>query len=216
MYGAVSTISAVDPPRARRYDPAETRNRVLEAAYLLFGTRGYEGTGTADVARAAGVSEGSIFYHFRSKQGLLAELGRLHGQKMIAAMQRDDRMEDISCETSIRRCFEFVETTNAWERGAPGDCGAPSTYQQMKKAPEGEVFLQASRGMLVAWTTEHLKAVAAKRGHGVPDPARAAAMMFAVVKEALARYMEPGAAAGERTAILDECVRFCATAVGEA
>ena len=202
-----------EPARARRYDPAETRSRVLEAAYLLFGTRGFEGTGTAEIARTANVSEGSIFYHFRSKQGLLAELGRMHGQKMIAAMKRDDALEDISCEISIRRCFEFVEATNAWESGCPG---APSTYQQMKTAPEGEVFFQASREMLVEWTKAHLKAFAGKTGRVLPDNEMAATLIFAVVKESLNRYMDPAATPAERKAILEECVRFCTTAVGEA
>lgn len=214
---AVSTTPelAAEPARARRYDPAETRTRVLEAAYLLFGTRGFEGTGTAEIARAANVSEGSIFYHFRSKQGLLTELGRMHGQKMIVAMKRDDAIEDISCAISIRRCFEFVETTNAWENGE-GPCPAtPSTYQQMKQAPEGEIFFQASREMLVEWTKAHLKAFAAKTGRTLPDDEMAASLIFAVVKESLNRYMDPAATPAERKAILDECVRFCSAAVGE-
>lgn len=212
----MSTAPATaEPARARRYDPAETRTRVLEAAYLLFGTRGFEGTGTAEIARAANVSEGSIFYHFRSKQGLLAELGRLHGQKMIAAMKRDDRVEDISCEISIRRCFEFVEATNVWESGESACSTVPSTYQQMKTAPEGEVFFQASREMLVEWTKAHLQAFAAKTGRALPDNEMAAMLIFAVVKESLGRYMDPAAAPAERKAILEECVRFCTSAVGE-
>ena len=81
--------------RSRRYDPAETRQRVLAAANMLFSTRGFAATGTADIAREADVSEGSIFYHFGSKQNLLGELGKRYGEAMIAAMQQGDRLEDL-------------------------------------------------------------------------------------------------------------------------
>jgi len=48
---------------------------ILEAARKVFLTRGYQ-AGTAEVARAAGVSEGSIFKHFKSKHDLFCEAMR--------------------------------------------------------------------------------------------------------------------------------------------
>jgi len=77
--------------RARRYDPAETRIRVLEAAYKLFGTRGYAATGTADIAREAGCFGRFVFSIISARSArFVVELGRLHGQRMIDYMQADD------------------------------------------------------------------------------------------------------------------------------
>ena len=93
--------------RARRYDPAETKQRVLAAAHMLFSTKGFANTGTADIAREADVSEGSIFYHFGSKKALLAELGIRHGRMMIEAMEGGDALEDLEPGIIIPRVFAF-------------------------------------------------------------------------------------------------------------
>src|SRR3989442_10149044 len=52
------------------------RQRLVHAALGLFSTRGYAATTTAEIARKAGVAEGTIYRHFQSKQHLLNELYR--------------------------------------------------------------------------------------------------------------------------------------------
>lgn len=47
---------------------------ILEAAYTLFGTAGFAGTSMKDIAVKAGVAQGLIVYHFRSKEKLLLEV----------------------------------------------------------------------------------------------------------------------------------------------
>lgn len=47
-----------------------TRERIVCAARQLFGTRGFEGTTTAEIARTAGTAEGSIYRYFRDKKEL--------------------------------------------------------------------------------------------------------------------------------------------------
>lgn len=50
---------------------AESRRRLLDAAARLFASKGYRETTFVDIAEAAGISRGSITWHFGSKQGLL-------------------------------------------------------------------------------------------------------------------------------------------------
>src|SRR5215469_17322934 len=52
---------------------AETRKRLLAAAADVFAERGYDGTRVADIAAAAGVSNGALYAHFGSKAELLVE-----------------------------------------------------------------------------------------------------------------------------------------------
>jgi len=50
------------------------RTRILDEAARLFLARGYAETTLRDIADAAGVKAGSIYYHFDSKEDLLAEI----------------------------------------------------------------------------------------------------------------------------------------------
>ena len=141
--------------KARRYDPAETRTRILEAAYLLFGTRGYGNTGTADIATQADVSEGSIFYHFGSKRALLVELGKQHGQKLVAAMQAHDPLDSLSFATSLNRCFDFCEVNNIWETVENTECPTGKPISKGTRRPSSSSTpprKSSSAGRRRTWT----------------------------------------------------------------
>ena len=49
-----------------------TRERLVEVATALFGSRGYEGTSIEAVLKDAGVSRGSLYHHFPSKKAILS------------------------------------------------------------------------------------------------------------------------------------------------
>lgn len=50
------------------------KQSIVDAAVILFAQRGYEATTTLHIARAAGVTEPLVYYHFRNKDGLFAEI----------------------------------------------------------------------------------------------------------------------------------------------
>ncbi len=62
----------------------ETRERLLRAAVDVFARRGYEGTRVADIAAAAGLSNGAMYAYFDSKGELLVEALRTHGRRLLA------------------------------------------------------------------------------------------------------------------------------------
>jgi AcrR family transcriptional regulator len=53
---------------------AASRTRILGAARALFAERGYAACRVADVARRAGMSAGNVYWHFDSKEALLAAI----------------------------------------------------------------------------------------------------------------------------------------------
>jgi AcrR family transcriptional regulator len=65
---------------------AETRERLLRAAADVFARRGYDGTRVADIAAAAGVSNGALYAHFGSKAELLVAALREHGRQLLAEL----------------------------------------------------------------------------------------------------------------------------------
>jgi len=54
----------------------ETRERIVQASLTLFETRGFAATRTQDIAEAAGISHGSIFVHFKTREELLVYVCR--------------------------------------------------------------------------------------------------------------------------------------------
>ena len=50
------------------------RLQILQTAFDLFSRKGFSGTTTKDIAKAAGVSEAMVFKHFASKDELYGAL----------------------------------------------------------------------------------------------------------------------------------------------
>ncbi|MEW9550568.1 TetR/AcrR family transcriptional regulator [Nonomuraea sp. NPDC050783] len=69
---------------------AETRERLLLAAAEVFAERGYDGTRVADIAAAAGVSNGALYAHFGSKAELIVAALRAHGRQRLARLVAAD------------------------------------------------------------------------------------------------------------------------------
>ena len=75
---------------------ADTRDRLLRAAADVFAERGYDGTRVADIAAAAGVSNGALYSHFDSKAELLVGALREHGRRMLADLFAADPDRSIT------------------------------------------------------------------------------------------------------------------------
>jgi AcrR family transcriptional regulator len=50
------------------------KENILEAATELFAKQGFNGTATSEIARKAGVAQGTVFHHFKSKENLLISI----------------------------------------------------------------------------------------------------------------------------------------------
>lgn len=60
-------------------EAAKTRQRIVEVAEKLFAEHGFAGVSTSSICQAAGVTDGALFHHFRSKKDLFCEIAtRLH------------------------------------------------------------------------------------------------------------------------------------------
>ena len=102
----------------RRREPEQKRARLLAAARSLFAERGYAATTTAQLAREAGVAEGTVFHHFPSKRALLeavaGEYGRGLAERMFAGV--DVSARDPAAEPMLRSAFAYVREQGALSR----------------------------------------------------------------------------------------------------
>lgn len=83
-------------PRARRALAEERRKQILDAAARVFAQKGYERATIADIARAAGIAEGSIYNYFKNKNDLLISIPRHAIQPTVEVMRA--RMASFSSD----------------------------------------------------------------------------------------------------------------------
>ena len=78
--------------RRTKEDAAVTRQKVLEAALTVFSEKGYAASKLDDVAQAANVTRGAIYWHFKDKADLFNTLVREVG------LQRDEVIQQVIAE----------------------------------------------------------------------------------------------------------------------
>jgi AcrR family transcriptional regulator len=72
------------PPRWKR-EPETRPQQILEAAFHVFGTRGLHKATLEEVARAAGISKGTIYLYFPSKAALFSAMLRARVHHLMPA-----------------------------------------------------------------------------------------------------------------------------------
>jgi AcrR family transcriptional regulator len=83
-------MSATGSARRRRTQVerrAETRAALLDAGERVFVRRGFHGGGLEEVADEAGVSRGSVYYHFQDKASLFVAIVRRRCEARAAALE---------------------------------------------------------------------------------------------------------------------------------
>ncbi len=89
----------------------QRRDDILAAAKEVFAERGYHATTMADVATAAGMSYGSVYWYFDSKDALFHALMDSEEQALRAhvAGALDGRPDEDMFRLAVRSTFEFFE-----------------------------------------------------------------------------------------------------------
>lgn len=78
--------------RKTKEQALETRSQIIDAAITRFSEHGVSATSLADIAQAAGVTRGAIYWHFKNKADLLNEIW----------MQSESGMEHLELEYQIK------------------------------------------------------------------------------------------------------------------
>ncbi|MEW6275291.1 MAG: TetR/AcrR family transcriptional regulator, partial [Bacillota bacterium] len=62
------------------------RAKILQAAARLITQKGIPNTSISDIARETGLSKGTLYYYYKSKDDLIYDLVDQHFQKIIEAL----------------------------------------------------------------------------------------------------------------------------------
>jgi len=69
--------------------PASKRERILRAATDVFAQNGYFNAKVSEIARTAGVADGTIYLYFDGKEDLLISIFRDHTRNYLQSLERD-------------------------------------------------------------------------------------------------------------------------------
>lgn len=124
-------MPAVRAPRADNRLP-----QILDAAARLFRTQGFQGTSVRDIVRTVDMLPGSLYYHFATKEDLLAAVYS-EGVRRISARVRtaiDQRNEpwarlEAACVAHLEAILEDDDYAQVVIRVRPAD--APATDRRL-------------------------------------------------------------------------------------
>jgi AcrR family transcriptional regulator len=87
-----------ETPTRRELQRQERRQQILEAALAVFSERGFHAANVSDVAAAAGVSQGTIYWYFDSKEELftaaILSFFLRFGQDSLAGLEGQETAAD--------------------------------------------------------------------------------------------------------------------------
>ena len=94
--------------------PGQVREQIIVAALKLFTQRGYFNTSVPDMARAAQVSVGSIYHHFKDKEDVARALylGLMEGmQEELSRIAAAQATAGDRCRGVMAMLFELTESS---------------------------------------------------------------------------------------------------------
>jgi AcrR family transcriptional regulator len=97
-------------------NPAETRQRILAAAYRLLYRRGFARVSMDDIATASGVTKRSVYYHFESKDDLVRAVLQEQQLQALALFETWGRQPATSPEEFLANLFAELERWAATPR----------------------------------------------------------------------------------------------------
>jgi AcrR family transcriptional regulator len=86
------------------------RDAIIEAATYLFSEKGFKETSTAEVAERSGVAQGTLFYHFKTKEGMLLKVYETVMDSYLSGLRTALEGEDTGLEAvleAVRFHFRF-------------------------------------------------------------------------------------------------------------
>jgi TetR/AcrR family transcriptional regulator len=112
----MTTMPSVRSPR-RRARPAPpdptSRNRLLQAAVEIFERKGYAATSVREIVAHAGVTKPALYYHFRSKEGILIAALELAAGELETILAEVIRSAGGARARLTRLCVRVMDTTRS-------------------------------------------------------------------------------------------------------
>ncbi|GAA1444869.1 TetR/AcrR family transcriptional regulator [Leifsonia poae] len=175
-----------DSPAGRARGPyaksAERRRQIVDEAYRMFSTRGYQASSLREIAGAAGISLSNLQHHFASKEELLLAVLERRDETPAAETAAADTAENADENAAVPFDAAMVARAAANER-IPGLIALYSVLSAEGVTdghPGREFFLRRYDSLRAGYTAEFEEVRRQGRLRSGVDPAMAAASVVAL------------------------------------
>ncbi|SDK34174.1 transcriptional regulator, TetR family [Nocardioides sp. YR527] len=186
---------------------APPREQVLHAAAQLFVTKGFAATSTREIADRVGIRQASLYYHFTSKDEILAELLE---RSVRPTVDRIDQIEQLTASTSPEAALYLLALVDIHTLAeAPDNIGMLATHPDVTSSDAFDAFrsvraeLAEAYGRMATRAATPGVAAAAEQGH--------LGEMLMHLVEVTTRLRSSGVPIDDATAglIASTCLRAC-------
>jgi AcrR family transcriptional regulator len=103
MVGMLTTGEAGQRRRRQRVPAEERRRQLVEVGARVFALKGYSEAGTADIARACGIAEPTIYRHFSGKEEFFLTVARAAVEQLARGLKETAPHDLGALEAFLRR-----------------------------------------------------------------------------------------------------------------
>jgi AcrR family transcriptional regulator len=186
----------VDAPGLRERKKEQTRGLIAGTARRLFAERGFDAVTVGEVARAADVSEKTVFNYFPTKEDLFYSGMEAFEERLLGAVREREPGETVLA--AFRRFLLEPQGVFALEDGADADAQLRTVTRVITESP---ALLARERQVLARYTDALAELLADETGVDAGDlEPGAAAHALIGVHRSLIEYVRRRVAAGATAA----------------
>lgn len=181
-----------------------TKERIKRSALALFVENGVDGTGVREIAKAAGITEGAIYRHFKGKDALVwtlfADSYAAYGEK-LSALQQGESGTAAKLDAMVRGFCSFFDDDE-------------TLFQFLLLVQHGQLAKVPDTLRTPVQVVEDVIAAGIEAGDvGVADATAATACVFGIVLQT-ATFKIYGRLPGSMKSRADALVKACHGAIG--
>jgi len=95
----------------------DNRQKIIETAMAMIGEKGVDKTSLAQISKASGLSKGTLYYYYASKNELIFDIADLHMERITTALfSMIDKNKALSWEGLLTAFFDTLLTSHARSR----------------------------------------------------------------------------------------------------
>jgi AcrR family transcriptional regulator len=172
-------------PRPRTGMDQQPLGRIVDAATELFRQKGYHGTNTRELAKAAGITKGALFYHVGHKEEVLIQIHDMVMDHAVLALTNAEAAGGHAAEIVARMMVSHTRVI-AQDRNATA-----VVSEEMKYLPEEQLKRVMSRRQQYQGLLERAVVSGGERGELVTQDPRLAAFMIVGMINSTYRWYRP-------------------------